>query len=168
MYERAGGSKRIDVKLRATPLIVCEPMRPNLRVPRVLWLALLVSVALYGVVVARLPAPEGPPPEPVIPSLVLWIVSAMLVVVSVVVVPWMGRRMQRSAVLASPQRPEQAALAAYQVSLILRLAAADGIAVLGLVNAIVAHRTSDYASSGVLAGLVMLWHFPTRRRALGQ
>lgn len=126
-----------------------------------------MSLGIYGFVLTQVPVPVPAPPPP-IPSLLLWALSGVLVLASVVAVPIWTRSMQRQMVLRSPQRPEHAALAAYQTGLILRLALAEAVALLGFVDAFSVGRPLDYVSSGVLAALVMLWHFPTERRAFGR
>ena len=60
--------------------------RQLLFTPRVLWAALMVSVVLYGFVLTQLPPPEEAVAPP-LPPLVLWPLTLILTLASVVLVP---------------------------------------------------------------------------------
>jgi hypothetical protein len=141
---------------------------PPLLVARILWASLLFSLGMYAFVLTQLPRPDGALPAAPLPPLLLWPLSGVLALTSLVVVPIWGRSMQRQAVLRSPARPELAATQAYFTSLILRLAVAEAIAVLGMVNALSQASLAMYVPSGALAAVIMLWHFPTQTRAAGR
>jgi hypothetical protein len=167
-----------------------DPLAPLLMVPRILWLALMVSNLMVFGVVSQVAAPPSAPFDP----LFFYVFVAVSVGAGVahVVIPAQLRKRQlegakldtteqadpngsvifRDAapmvrVFADPAKAARAAAAAFQTPFILAMALAESIGLYGTVLAVLGCPLEQAVTFPLVAALLMARLFPTRQRVIG-
>lgn len=163
---------------------------PALKIPRILWAALLVATAIFLVVVQVAPAP-APEPIPMLPAVLA--VVALADAVASFLIPAMALRKALGAarvevveqavadpnsvipyrdapkrrVFADANAATRAAVMAFQTPFILSLALSESIALFGFILGYLGHSKPVYLPFFVLSWILFLLRFPTRERVLG-
>ncbi len=137
-----------------------------LLIPRILWLAMLGTHALYlAILVMGLYERPPEPPDPII--LVALAGAALGTAVASFVVPAVLRKNAGAPVAADPDVARRQALSAALTPFILSLALSEAVSVMGLVVGFNGHPAFAWAPFLACGALLVAVRFPTEGRMLG-